>query len=56
LQLANGASLDEAAAKLHVSRNTAKSHLSSLFSKTGVARETRLVQLILQSVAPMGPQ
>jgi DNA-binding CsgD family transcriptional regulator len=54
LQLANGASLDEAAENLNVSRNTAKSHLSSVFSKTGVARQTRLVQLILRSVAPMG--
>ena len=54
LQLANGATLDEAAENLHVSRNTAKSHLSSVFSKTGVARQTKLVQLILRSVAPMG--
>lgn len=54
LQLANGATLDEAAENLHVSRNTAKSHLSSVFSKTGVARQSKLVQLILRSVAPMG--
>jgi DNA-binding CsgD family transcriptional regulator len=54
LQLANGATLDEAAMNLHVSRNTAKSHLSSMFSKTGVARQSKLVQLILRSVAPMG--
>lgn len=53
LQLANGATLDEAAENLHVSRNTAKSHLSALFSKTGVARQSRLIQLILQSVAPL---
>jgi DNA-binding CsgD family transcriptional regulator/PAS domain-containing protein len=54
LQLANGASLDEACEHLHISRNTAKSHLSAVFSKTGVSRQTRLVQLILRSVARMG--
>ncbi len=54
LQLANGATLDEAANNLNVSRNTAKSHLSAVFSKTGVARQSQLVQLILRSVAPMG--
>ena len=54
LQLANGATLNEVCEQLHISRNTGKSHLSSIFSKTGVARQTRLVQLILRSVAPMG--
>lgn len=54
LQLANGATLDEACEHLHISRNTGKSHLSSVFSKTGVTRQTRLVQLILRSVAHMG--
>lgn len=54
LLLANGATLDEACEQLHISRNTGKSHLSSVFSKTGVTRQTRLVQLILRSVAHMG--
>lgn len=54
LLLANGATLDEACEQLHISRNTGKSHLSAVFSKTGVARQTRLVQLILRSVAQMG--
>jgi len=54
LQLANGATLDEACERLHISRNTGKSHLSAVFSKTGVTRQTRLVQLILRSVAHMG--
>lgn len=54
LLLANGASLDEACEQLHISRNTGKSHLSAVFSKTGVARQSRLVQLILRSVAQMG--
>lgn len=54
LQLVNGASLDEACANLHISRNTGKSHLSAVFAKTGVTRQTRLVQLLLRSVAQMG--
>ncbi len=53
LLLANGLTLDEASDKLNISRNTAKSHLSAIFAKTGVTRQTKLVQLILKSVAPM---
>ena len=54
LLLANGASLDEAAEDLGITRNTAKSHLSSTYSKTGVTRQPSLVQLILRSVASIG--
>ena len=54
LQLANGNTLLEACENLHISRNTGKSQLSAVFSKTGVARQTQLLQLILTSVAPMG--
>lgn len=54
LLLANGLTLDEASAELGVSRNTAKSHLSAVFAKTGITRQTKLVQLILKSVASFG--
>lgn len=54
LLLANGLTLDEAAGELGITRNTAKSHLSSAFSKTGVTRQPSLVQLILRSVATVG--
>ncbi|MBB3046806.1 DNA-binding CsgD family transcriptional regulator/uncharacterized coiled-coil protein SlyX [Litorivivens lipolytica] len=54
LRLVNGLTLDEASEELGISRNTAKSHLSSVFSKTGVARQTQLIQLILNSVATFG--
>jgi DNA-binding CsgD family transcriptional regulator len=54
LLLANGYSLDEASEELNITRNTAKSHLSSTFSKTGVTRQPSLVQLILRSVASIG--
>ena len=51
--LANGLTLDEAAETLKVSRNTARAHLRSIFSKTGVTRQTMLVRLILKSVATL---
>ncbi len=54
LRLVNGLTLDEASEALGISRNTAKSHLSAVFSKTGVARQTQLIQLILNSVATLG--
>ncbi|MDY0007235.1 MAG: LuxR C-terminal-related transcriptional regulator [Spongiibacteraceae bacterium] len=53
LLLANGLSLDEAAADMGISRNTARTHLRALFSKTGVTRQTLLVRLILKSVAAL---
>lgn len=51
--LANGLSLDETAEQLKVSRNTARTHLRSVFSKTGVSRQPMLVRLILKSVAQL---
>jgi DNA-binding CsgD family transcriptional regulator/PAS domain-containing protein len=52
--LANGLTLDEASDELNISRNTARAHLRSTFSKTGVTRQTMLVRLILRSVATLG--
>lgn len=54
IQLANGLSLEEAAAELSIRRNTARAHLRSIFSKTGVRRQTELVRLFLNSVAWLG--
>lgn len=52
VQLVNGDTLDEAADALGVKRNTVRAHLRSIFAKTGVDRQSRLVRLILASVAP----
>ncbi|MRI33898.1 helix-turn-helix transcriptional regulator [Endozoicomonas sp. OPT23] len=52
--LANGLTLDETSEELCISRNTARAHLRSIFSKTGVTRQTMLVRLILKSVATLG--
>jgi len=50
-ELANGLSLDEAAEELGIRKNTARAHLRSIFSKTGVRRQTELVRIMLNSVA-----
>lgn len=52
--LAKGYTLDEAAEKLDVRRNTARTHLRSIFGKTGVSRQTMLVRLLLKSVVSLG--
>lgn len=53
LHMANGMTLDEAAVKLSIRRNTARAHLRAIFSKTYVTRQSTLVRLILNSVAPL---
>ena len=42
---------EEAAEMLNIKRNTARAHLRSIFSKTGVRRQTELVRIFLNSVA-----
>jgi len=54
LLLADGYSLDESAAAIGVTRNTVRTHLRSIFTKTGVTRQTLLVRLVLNSVAALG--
>ncbi|MBA1205343.1 helix-turn-helix transcriptional regulator [Pseudomonas capeferrum] len=54
LELANGLSLEEASERLHIRRNTARAHLRSIFSKTGVRRQTELVRIMLNSVVALG--
>ncbi len=56
LQLANGLSLEEAAASLGIRRNTARAHLRSIFSKTGIKRQSDLVRIFLNSVAALAQQ
>jgi len=52
--LVEGQTLDEAAESLGVRRNTARTHLRSIFCKTGVTRQTMLVRLLLNSVISLG--
>lgn len=54
LLLTEGNTLDEAADMMNIRRNTARTHLRSIFSKTGVTRQTMLVRLLLRSVFSLG--
>ena len=49
--LASGMSLSQAAEHNSISRNTAKVQLKSIFTKTGVSRQSELIKLILTSPA-----
>jgi DNA-binding CsgD family transcriptional regulator len=49
--LVDGLTLTAAAEALGVSRNTARAQLSSIFTKTGVNRQTQLVKLVSDAFA-----
>jgi DNA-binding CsgD family transcriptional regulator/PAS domain-containing protein len=51
--LMQGKSLEEAAAKFHLSRNTLRSQLRSVFAKTSTRRQGELVRLLVDSVAQL---
>ena len=53
-RLAAGLSLEDAASSLDISRNTARAHLRSIFSKSGITRQTELVRLMLNSAVVLG--
>jgi DNA-binding CsgD family transcriptional regulator/PAS domain-containing protein len=53
-RLTAGLSLEDAASSLDISRNTARAHLRSIFSKSGITRQTELVRLVLNSAAVLG--
>jgi DNA-binding CsgD family transcriptional regulator len=52
-QVAKGHTLEESAAELSISRNTAATHLRRIFEKTNVSRQSDLVRLILQTPASL---
>jgi DNA-binding CsgD family transcriptional regulator len=54
LCLANGRSLQESAADIDITLSTARAHLRAIFAKTGIDRQSRLVRVILRSVAALG--
>lgn len=53
-RLTAGLSLEDAANSLAISRNTARAHLRSIFSKSGITRQTELVRLVLNSAVLLG--
>jgi DNA-binding CsgD family transcriptional regulator len=54
LALTNGLTLEEVAEASGISKNTARTHLRAIFSKTGATRQATLVRILLGSVVPMG--
>ncbi|WOK37428.1 LuxR family transcriptional regulator [Sphingomonas sp. C3-2] len=52
--LAGGASLVDAADKLGIAHNTARSHLRSIFAKTGARRQSQLVHLLHAGIPELG--
>ena len=54
LALADGLTLDEAAERLEIRKNTARAHLRAIFAKIGVTRQTTLVRTLLSSVIWLG--
>lgn len=51
--LANGGSIEDAAAASGIAISSARTYLKRIFSKTGVCRQSDLVQLILTTPAPL---
>lgn len=54
LAMMDGLTLDEAAIRLGIKKNTARAHLRGIFSKTGATRQAVLVKMLLSSVVVMG--
>jgi DNA-binding CsgD family transcriptional regulator len=49
-EIARGDGIDSAAARLGISRATARTHLAEIFAKTRTSRQAELVRVLLQSV------
>jgi DNA-binding CsgD family transcriptional regulator len=49
--LAEGKTLEEVAQQLNIKTTTARAHLRSIFAKTGVTQQSKLVSLVLKSLA-----
>jgi DNA-binding CsgD family transcriptional regulator len=53
LLMVDGLTLDEAAGRLGIKKNTARAHLRGIFAKTGATRQAVLVKTLLSSVVSM---
>jgi len=54
LGLAKGKRLEEVESELNIRHNTARAHLRSMFVKADVNRQSELVHLLANSLAPLG--
>jgi DNA-binding CsgD family transcriptional regulator/GAF domain-containing protein len=53
--LAEGKPLEDVAQALNIKTTTARAHLRSIFAKTGVTQQSKLVSLVLKSLASVFP-
>ena len=53
LELINGKSVDEASERLHITPNTARSHLKKIFSKTQTKKQGEIVRLVTSALAAL---
>lgn len=53
LELINGKSVDEASERLHITSNTARSHLKKIFSKTQTKKQGEIVRLVTSALAAL---
>jgi DNA-binding CsgD family transcriptional regulator len=54
LGLAKGMPLGDVESQLNIRHNTARAHLRSMFLKADVSRQSELVHLLANSLAPLG--
>lgn len=54
LELLTGRTMEDAACRLGVSQNTARSQLRAIFAKTRVSRQADLLRILMGGVAPLG--
>lgn len=53
IELANGLTVDDISEKLHISINTVRTHISRLYQKTDVNKQTALVSMVLRCIASL---
>ncbi|MGE3828502.1 MAG: helix-turn-helix transcriptional regulator [Steroidobacteraceae bacterium] len=53
LHIMDGCTVEEAARRLGVSRNTVRCQIRAIFAKTGVTRQTELLRVLLGGIAPL---
>lgn len=53
VHFAHGASLDEIGTALEISRNTVRTHLRSLFAKTGARRQSELAAILMRDLSAL---
>ena len=53
IEMANGLTLNESAEKLHITSNTARTHLSRIYQKAEINNQTAMVSTVLRCIASL---